>query len=98
MRMDPHDVAALRETLPVFTDRPDEVAEYFYARLFETGPDPHDLFPDDLSDLGVKLSRTLSLAITATEDWTRWPRPCPPPEGPSAISAATDSSAADPGE
>ena len=69
MRMDPHDILALRETLPVFTDRPAEVAEFFYARLFEIGPELRPLFPDDLSDLGRKLTSTMSLTITTIEDW-----------------------------
>jgi len=69
MTMDPHDIAAIRETLPVFRDRPAETARCFYAQLFEIAPGLRTMFPDDMSDLGLKLARTLSLTITTMEDW-----------------------------
>lgn len=69
MRMDPQDIAAIRGTLPVFTDRPAEVAAHFYAKLFEIGPELRPLFPDDVTDLGRKLTSTLALAISTMSDW-----------------------------
>ena len=63
------DATAIEATLPLFTDKAAAIAWLFYDRLFEISPDVRSAFPDDLTDQGQKLTKTLAVAISSIRDW-----------------------------
>lgn len=69
MFVDSKDVAMVAATRALFSENGDVVAGLFYTRLFELAPDVREMFPEDLSDQGRKLSATLSVAISSLRNW-----------------------------
>ena len=71
MKLNPTDLARVKQTRAAFVTDPDSVAAVFYAKLFEVDPATRDMFPSHLQDQGRKLMATLAVAIDALENWDR---------------------------
>ena len=60
----PTDVAAIRSSLSTVQRRPVQLAEAFYAHLFELAPPARAMFPADLSDQMHKMTTVLIGVVT----------------------------------
>lgn len=63
--MTPSQIAIIQDTWQHITDMftPQEVAEIFYAKLFELDPSLKVMFPDDLTEQGKKLVNMIDVAV-----------------------------------
>ena len=58
----------IRHSLILVHPIADQIAESFYARLFEIKPDLKKLFPGDMNRQGAMLMTSLELAVSSLDD------------------------------
>ena len=63
--MTPREIEYVRVTFAAVAPQAAAVAQLFYDRLFELDPRLRPLFKGDLDEQGVKLMRTIGLAVAA---------------------------------
>jgi len=61
-------VALLRETYRLLAREPVDASERFYARLFEIAPELRPMFPEDMSEQGMKFMSTLGVILDRIDD------------------------------
>ncbi|TDQ53126.1 globin domain-containing protein [Actinorugispora endophytica] len=60
----PEVVAAIQDTCAHLTEKPEILAERFYAHLFEMAPSVRGLFPDDMSDQTKRMAQILLQVVS----------------------------------
>lgn len=65
--MTPEQIHLVQSTFARVEPISDQAAALFYGRLFEVAPDVRGMFPDDLTDQGRKLMRTLGAVVNGLD-------------------------------